>query len=238
PNPDQIKTIWVAAVMLVALLFGWNMILLRDALYPWKIGLWTCREKLNTIAYPLNCTALNSITIDPDKGPISGMTGGIPPIILAAGYICSILVGSGLMMAAFDITASKIAALIVYPMLIFCFWFGRTWARIRILICMAISIAFFFINHATALRFYVLFLGVLNAFYVLWDIADDFVFRKSNESDIALFARMSRASTQIWILFWLFITMAFVSLAIVGGLHFFDKSLEAQKAAQAHFLPT
>lgn len=37
PNPDQIKTIWVAAVMLFSLLIGWNMILLRDALYPWKM---------------------------------------------------------------------------------------------------------------------------------------------------------------------------------------------------------
>lgn len=37
PNSDQIKTIWVAAVMLFALLIGWNMILLRDALYPWKM---------------------------------------------------------------------------------------------------------------------------------------------------------------------------------------------------------
>lgn len=37
PNPDQIKTIWVAAVMLFALLVGWNMIILRDALYPWKM---------------------------------------------------------------------------------------------------------------------------------------------------------------------------------------------------------
>lgn len=166
------------------------------------------------------------------------MTGGIPPIILTAGYLSSILIGSALMMASFDITASKIAALVAYPMLIICFWFGKTWARIRILICMAISIAFFFINHATALRFYVLFLGVLNAFYVLWDIADDFIFRKANESDIALFARMTRASTQIWILFWFTVTLAFVSLAIVGGLYFFDRSIEAQKAAQAHFLPT
>lgn len=31
----------------------------------------------------------------------------------------------------------------------------------------------------------------MNAFYVLWDALDDLLFRKENESDAALFARMT-----------------------------------------------
>lgn len=41
-----------------------------------------------------------------------------------------------------------------------------------------------------------------------------------------------------WILIWLSITLIFVSLAIVGGLHFFDKDLSAQIEAQRRFLWT
>lgn len=37
PNQDQITTIWVAAVMLLAIMIGWNMIVIRSLLYPWKM---------------------------------------------------------------------------------------------------------------------------------------------------------------------------------------------------------
>lgn len=36
----------------------------------------------------------------------------------------------------------------------------------------------------------------LNAFYVVWDCMDDFLFRKANESDAALFARLSTPTVQ------------------------------------------
>lgn len=39
-------------------------------------------------------------------------------------------------------------------------------------------------------------------------------------------------------LIWLTTTLGFVALGILGGLHFFDRSDEAQRLAQAHFLPT
>jgi hypothetical protein len=34
------------------------------------------------------------------------------------------------------------------------------------------------------------------AFYTLWDALDDFLFRKENESDAALFARLSGPTNQ------------------------------------------
>jgi hypothetical protein len=75
------------------------------------------------------------------------------------------------------------------------------------------------------------------AFYVLWDTMDDLLFRKENESDSALFARMSgptihgkyftlSETRQIltllprlsgWLLIWLAITIGFVSLGVLGG---------------------
>jgi hypothetical protein len=137
-----------------------------------------------------------SVTIDPDNGPISGMTNGQPLVILLSGYLGSILLGSALIMCAFDISASKVAALIVYPVLLVCFWFGRTWARMRVLACIAVSVGMFFVQHASALRYYVLFLGVMNTAYVLWDVIDDRIFRKANESDVALLARITPLAVQ------------------------------------------
>jgi hypothetical protein len=37
PNEEQIKTIWIAAVMLISILVGWNLCLFRTILYPWKM---------------------------------------------------------------------------------------------------------------------------------------------------------------------------------------------------------
>lgn len=87
---------------------------------------------------------LYSLCIDPDKGPISGMTGGVPLAVLAAGYLGSILVGSTLILFAFDVTMSKIAWLSIVPLFTICFWFGRTWARVRIIVAVGISISFWF----------------------------------------------------------------------------------------------
>jgi hypothetical protein len=37
PNHEQITTIWVAAVMLFCILIGWNMVIIRSLLHPWKM---------------------------------------------------------------------------------------------------------------------------------------------------------------------------------------------------------
>lgn len=130
---------------------------------------------------------LYSLCIDPDKGPISGMTGGVPLAVLAAGYLGSILVGSTLILFAFDVTMSKIAWLSIVPLFTICFWFGRTWARVRVAVAVGISISFWFsrstfrnqrkflhelitvtntdlatVDHAMAMRYYILFLGVVS----------------------------------------------------------------------------
>lgn len=196
PNKEQITTIWVAAVMLMCILIGWNMFLIRTVLYPWKMLInlvheahhvfgesWSSKIDLPPLtinflpihislsvailtgANVYSCVSeererekvwfcccssshisylLHSINIDPDTGPISGMIGGQPFVILSAGYLGSISVGSALIMASFDTSASKVASLAIFPLFIVCFWFGRTWARIRILACLGLSIGFWF----------------------------------------------------------------------------------------------
>lgn len=37
PNKEQITTIWLAGVMILCILIGWNMFLIRTLLYPWKM---------------------------------------------------------------------------------------------------------------------------------------------------------------------------------------------------------
>lgn len=105
----------------------------------------TCSHTASRSIHPARpALHLARITIDPDKGPISSMTAGQPFAILSAGYIGSILVGSAMIMTAFDISASKVTSLTLFPLLIVCFWFGRTWARIQVLGCIGLTIGFWF----------------------------------------------------------------------------------------------
>jgi hypothetical protein len=198
PNGEQVKTMWVAGIMLICILVSWNMILLRSMLHPYKMlinlihesghvfgmsagvqghkqamrarlrvsSLKSCfiasghpygcqrlfvRHNVICLSPPeliVNCiTPIPSsfrITIDPDKGPISGMTDGQPHLILLAGYTTSILAGSVMIMSGFDTSASKVACLSLFPLFVVCFWFGRTWARMRIMACVGLSVAFWF----------------------------------------------------------------------------------------------
>ena len=53
------------------------------------------------------------VTIDPDYGGATLVTGGIPTLILAAGYIGSTFFGGVLVLAGFDTLVAKIMSFIV-----------------------------------------------------------------------------------------------------------------------------
>jgi hypothetical protein len=53
------------------------------------------------------------VCIDPDLGGATNVEGGIPLIILSAGYIGSTLFGGVLIMAGFDTLVSKIMSFII-----------------------------------------------------------------------------------------------------------------------------
>ena len=56
---------------------------------------------------------VNKVTIDPDYGGATLVTGGIPTLILAAGYIGSTFFGGVLVLAGFDTLVAKIMSFIV-----------------------------------------------------------------------------------------------------------------------------
>ncbi len=58
----------------------------------------------------------------------------------------------------------------------------------------------------------------MSCFYSLWDILDDIVFHKIQESDASKFAKIccgGCVSAQIWGFFWFMYSLAFLAIAIV-----------------------
>lgn len=72
------------------------------------------------------------------------------------------------------------------------------------------------VESSVALRYFVLFIGVMNCLYSVWDICDDLVFRKVNESDATAFAKLvGCCPPQVWGVVWLLISIAFFAGGIL-----------------------
>jgi len=100
-------------------------------------------------------------------------------------------------------------------------------------------IGFWFIDHAQALRWYCLFIGVMNIFYVVWDIADDKFFHKANDSDATQFALLfPRTSPHMWAILWIFFEFAVLAAFILVGIAAFKRTPDQMYAEAGHFLPT
>ncbi len=61
-------------------------------------------------------------------------------------------------------------------------------------------------------------ISVMSALYSLWDIIEDLVVRKVNESDATKFSKLCCGPPQMWGGIWFFISLIFVGVAIVAAL--------------------
>jgi hypothetical protein len=67
----------------------------------------------------------------------------------------------------------------------------------------ALIIVFWFVAGGIALRYFVLFIGVMSDMYVVWDIIDDTIERKANGSDASAFADICGCfPSRGWLVLW------------------------------------
>ena len=115
---------------------------------------------------------VKSISLDPHEGGVTHMYGGRQAFTLPAGYLGSSLIGALLTFCGFDIVASKIASIVLGVCFLLTLWWARRdWLTIgTILAAVGLLVGCWFIAHAEALRFVVLFIGVMSSLYSVWDI--------------------------------------------------------------------
>ena len=151
------------------------------------------------------------------------MRGGVSAITLPAGYLGSSLIGMLLIFCGFDVVASKVASIVLGVCFLLTLWWGRkSW----------------FIAHAEALRFVVLFIGVMSSLYSVWDICDDLILRKVNSSDASQFAKRYGGSSQCWGVIWSIISVIFMAGGIVAGIAAFPETSSQQDKDSKGFAPT
>jgi hypothetical protein len=240
PTETQKVTLIVAGCYIIVIAILWHVPFLRAIIYPFKLLTVGFHEMSHAIMGVLTCAKIHSIELDPDEGGATSMSGGIPWLTLPAGYLGSSLIGAALIACGFNTNASKIASLVLAVFFLFTLWWARrnllTW--VLILGMMSLVVMFWFVAQGVALRYFILFIGVMSCLYVIWDVIDDTIARKSNASDASAFARVCGCCpSQVWGVIWLIIALIFFAAGILVGLVAFKQSAAQQKADASHFLP-
>ncbi|KAI0311503.1 peptidase M50B-like-domain-containing protein [Amylostereum chailletii] len=237
PNATQRTTLIVAGCYIIAIAILWHVPILNIVSELLTVGF---HEMSHAFAGVLTCGHVHSIELDPDEGGATRISGGIDWITLPAGYLGSSLIGAILIACGFDTNASKVASLVLAGFFLITLWWARrnllTWALI--LGMSGLIVLFWFVAGGVALRFLVLFIGVMSCLYVLWDVIDDTIARKINTSDASAFSRICGCfPSQVWGVIWLIIACAFFALGIIVGLLVFKESASEQAEDASHFLP-
>ncbi|GAA5866083.1 hypothetical protein JCM8547_000592 [Rhodosporidiobolus lusitaniae] len=245
PTHDQSVTLYVIAIYIVGIAIGWNLFILRDLLYPFKYFTVAVHEMGHVLLTICLGFRIGYLEIDPKLGGLTRMAIGderehpIPFAALPIGYVFNIVWGGLLVFCGFDTLASKIASFIVGLCWIGVFLRVEIPAKIMTLGAVGLMIGLWFVDHAWGLRFYILFMGVMSSFYVLWDVADDAFFAKQNPCCPSLhFQAMPALGPGAWTAIYFVLSFVFFVGFILAGLATWKQDPHAMYCQAQTFLPT
>ncbi|KAI8908323.1 peptidase M50B-like-domain-containing protein [Gorgonomyces haynaldii] len=228
PSASQWQTIYVLIGYTVFILVFWNLPYLKEVLWPFKILTVGLHEFGHASAGWMTGAHVESITLNPDEGGLTRMRGGNPYISLPAGYIGSTVWGSLMVFAGFNTTASKVVAVIVGLCMLLVLWWAKNWLTRGVTVLFIGLIALlWWLEGGFYLRYFVLFVGIMSSLYSLWDIIEDLVVRKVNESDASQFSRLCCGGClppQAWGVIWFLFSLLFLAVAITGALAAFKET--------------
>ncbi|RYO80110.1 hypothetical protein DL766_001552 [Monosporascus sp. MC13-8B] len=239
-SDSQRTTLGIIGAYVVVIALLWNLPYVQWSLWPFKMLVIAFHEFGHAFAAICTGGRVKSISLDPREGGVTHMVGGMNFITLPAGYLGSSLIGALLTFCGFNIVASKIASLVLGVCFLLTLWWGKKdWLTIlTILLAVGLLVACWFIAHAIALRFAVLFIGVMSSLYSVWDICDDLILRKVNSSDASVFAQRYGGSSQCWGVIWSIISIIIMVAGIIAGIAAFPQSFAQQVEDSRNFLPT
>lgn len=130
-------------------------------------------------------------------------------VILPAGYLGSCFWGVFfLLMGSINIWTLRVASgLLCFFLLIVLVFFARNWSLrlvcfFFLLVILGMWVWTEMVRVPWPLRVIILFLGVINAMYGVWDIWDDTIKRKVPESDAYKYAKLTHCSSRFCGILW------------------------------------
>ncbi|KAF9667592.1 hypothetical protein SADUNF_Sadunf15G0039600 [Salix dunnii] len=178
-------TVSVCAVVILAL---WRTVLLR----PFKLVTVFLHEASHAIACKLTCGHVEGIQVHADEGGTTQTRGGIYWFILPAGYLGSSFWGMVLILASTNLLTARIAAGCFIAALLVMLLVAENWTLRGLCIGFVLFLGVVWVLQETTklhiLRYIILFIGVMNSLFSVYDIYDDLISRRVHSSDAEKFA--------------------------------------------------
>ncbi|TVU47518.1 hypothetical protein EJB05_07122, partial [Eragrostis curvula] len=171
-------------------------------LTPFKLITVFLHETSHALACKLTCGDVNlfalshveGMQVHANEGGSTQTRGGIYWIILPAGYLGSSFWGMVFILASTNLLTTRIAAgcfLLALVVVLFVAknWFLR-WLCIGFIVFIAVAWVIQELTSFHCLKYVILFIGVMNSLFSVYDIYDDLISRRVNSSDAEKFAEI------------------------------------------------
>jgi hypothetical protein len=182
--------------------------------YPFRLFVVFLHEMGHAFAAVLTGGEVLRIGISRDEGGVCVTRGGIPFVVLNAGYLGSLLFGAlFLLLGARRRNAAPLVGAIgvftvVAALLYVRTWFGFAYTLAAGLILLLVAARL----RPAASEWLLAAIGSMSMLYALADIASDVILRHSGQSDAAALARLTGIPALAWGLAWIV-----VSLGVLAG---------------------
>lgn len=217
---EQVAFLVSIGVFTLVILALWRTFLLT----PFKLITVFLHEVSHAIACWLTCGKVEGIQVHANEGGVTQTRGGIYWLILPAGYLGSSFWGMLLVLASTKLLTARIAAGCLILSLIIVFFIAKNWTLRGLCIGFIVFIGIVWVlqelTKVRILRYVILFIGVMNSLFSVYDIYDDLISRRVNSSDAEKFAELCPCpcNGMAWGVIWGMISFIFLSGSIYLGL--------------------
>ncbi|XP_047315571.1 uncharacterized protein LOC124919383 [Impatiens glandulifera] len=217
---DQTAFLITIGIFFLVILLLWRTFVLT----PFKLITVFLHEVSHAIACKLTCGHVEGIQVHADEGGVTQTRGGIYWLILPAGYLGSSFWGMVFILSSTNLLTTRIAAGCFAIALLIVLFVAKNWTLRGLCIGFIVFLAVIWLlqeyTKVKILRYIILFIGVMNSLFSIYDIYDDLISRRVNSSDAEKFAELCPCPCNgvAWGVIWGMISLIFLSIAIYLGL--------------------
>ncbi|XP_076952823.1 uncharacterized protein LOC143626716 [Bidens hawaiensis] len=219
-NHDQLVFLITLAFCVIVILALWRTVIIL----PFKLVTIFLHEASHAVACKLTCGHVEGMQIFADEGGMTDTRGGVYWFILPAGYLGSSFWGMALILASTNLLAARIAAGCLAAALIIVLFVAKNWTLRGLCIGFLVVIAIVWVLQETTkiriLRYIIMFIGVMNSVFSIYDIYGDLISRQVHTSDAEKFAEVCPCPCNGvgWGVIWGLVSLVFLGIATYFGL--------------------
>ncbi|OQR96399.1 hypothetical protein ACHHYP_15838 [Achlya hypogyna] len=217
-NDQQLQNIFLIAGYTVLIFKLWRFPLL----HPFKILTVFLHEMGHATAVWLTCGKVTGMEVHPNEGGVTKYVGGIALIVVPAGYLGSAVWGMALVIASPNKLAAEIAAgALIFLLFVFIFYAHNAYMRYLnagFIVLLGGLLALTIATEYNGVRYVILLMGVMSCLFSIYDIYDDLLARRLNDSDASVFAKMTHTSSRCWGVIWGLFALATMGCALYFNL--------------------